>query len=218
MKRMNWMLCTSCVMLCLVLLLAQNAQAQQGGNLKAAAAQYLATREPQLQQTADSHKRRHLLLYLAPAALSADEAEKAAGYARELMALGEELKSQPGFGPSNYGQATHVGNLVLGRIALAGGDIGKAKEYLLAAGRVPGSPTLKSFGPDMRLAKELIEKGAREVAIEYFDLCAKFWENQGGKLEQWKEVVRQGDMPNFGPNLGYVFDSWRFARDISSTP
>lgn len=211
------MFCTSGVLLCLVLPLLQNAQAQQGGDLKAAAAQYLATYEPQLQQIKDSYKRRHLLLYLAPAALSADEAAKAAGYARELMALGEELKSQPGFGPSNYGQATHVGNLVLGRIALAEGDPGKAKEYLLAAGRVPGSSTLKSFGPDMRLAKELIEVGAREAAIEYFDLCAKFWEHQGGKLDQWKEIVRQGGVPNFGANLGYVFDSWQFARNTSST-
>ena len=218
MGRVNRMLCAPCAALCLALALAQVAQARQGSDLKEAAVQYLAAHETQLRQTTDPYVRRRLLVYLAPAALSAGEAEKAAGYARELMALGDKLKSQPGFGPSNYGQSTHVGNLVLGRIALDAGDVVKAKEHLLAAGRVPGSPTLKSFGPDMRLAKELIEKGERDAAVEYFDLCAKFWENQRGILDQWKQVVRQGGVPNFGPNLRYVFDSWRSARDTATTP
>lgn len=218
MKRMGQMLFTLCAVLCFALTYAPNTQAQQGGDLKSDATEYLAAQEPQLQQTTKPQTRMFLLIYLAPAALAAGETDRAGVYARELMALGEQLKSQPGFGPSNYGQSAHVGNLVLGRIALEAGDVAGAKEHLLAAGRVPGSPTLKSFGPDMSLAKELIEKGERETVIEYLDLCAKFWEMENGKLEQWKNVVKQGGMPDFGPNIVYIFDAWRFAHWNSSTP
>jgi hypothetical protein len=109
------------------------------------------------------------------------------------------------------GSATHVGNLVLGRLALQGGDVGKAREHLLAAGRVSGSPVLKSFGPNMLLAKELVERGERETVVEYFHLCGKFWEHEGGKLGRWEAVVKQGGTPDFGPNLSYALMSWRFA-------
>ncbi len=201
-----------CVALCLTLVLAQAAAARQGGDLREEAARYLAGHEPQLQQTTDPASRLFRLLYMAPAALSAGEAGKAATYAQELMALGEQLKSRPGNGPGMYGDATHVGNMVLGRLALLAGDTAGAKEHLLAAGRVPGSPVLKSFGPNMLLAKELIERGERDAVLEYLDLCAKFWTDEGGRLGQWKEVLRQGGTPNFGPNLGGALTSWRRAR------
>lgn len=212
MKKMSQALALTCAVLCLALVLAEDVRAMQGDDLKAAAARYLAAHEPELQQTTDPRQRRFLLLYMAPAALSAGEAGKAAAYAQELMALGEQLKSTPGFGPSIYGDATHVGNLVLGHLALAGGDVGKAREHLLAAGRVPGSSVLKSFGPNMLLAKELIGKGEREAVIEYLDLCAKFWAGEGGRLGRWKEIVRQGGTPDFGMNLGTALTNWRRAR------
>jgi hypothetical protein len=202
----------ACMALCFALTLAQETRAQQEGDFKAQALQFLASHEPQLRQESDPAERLQLLRNLAPAALSAGDAAKANAYAQELMTVGTQLMSQPGFGPSLYGDATHIGNMVLGRLALMSGDVGKAKEHLLAAGRVPGSPVLKSFGPNMLLARELIEKGERATVVEYLDLCAKFWEHQDGKLEGWKTAVQDGSMPNFGPNLGYLLTSWRFTK------
>jgi hypothetical protein len=211
--RLRRILFAPCAALCFTLALAQCAQALQGGDFKAEAAQFLASHEPQLRQAdIKPSQRLHLLLNLTPAAMYAGDAGKAAAYAQELMALGEKLKTSPGFGPGLYGDATHVGNLVLGRLALLGGDVAQAKEHLLAAGRVPGSPTLISFGPNMLLASELIEKGERDAAVEYLDLCAKFWERQGGKVEGWKAVIRDGGMPNFGASLGRALLAWRFAK------
>ena len=215
MNSLRRILFAQCAALCFTLALAQCAQAQQERDYKAEAVQFLASHEPQLQQlqlTDPPSKRLHLLLNLTPAALYAGDAGKAAAYAQELMALGVKLKTSPGFGPGLYGDATHVGNLVLGRLALLGGDVAKAKEHLLAAGRVPGSPTLMSFGPNMLLASELIEKGERDAAVEYLDLCAKFWVMQDGKIEGWKAVIREGGMPNFGASLGYKLLTWRFAE------
>ncbi|MEO8436679.1 MAG: hypothetical protein ABI596_17405 [Pyrinomonadaceae bacterium] len=198
------------VAVCVAVTVAPNSWAQQRVDPKAA--EYLADKEPTLRQTNEPWKRLHMLIYLAPAALAANEAGKAQAYAEELLLLGTATRSQPGFGESNYGQATHVGSVVLGYLAVMNGEMKKAREYLLAAGGVPGSASLNSFGPDMRLAKELIEKGERDTALAYFDLCAKFWANDRGQIQQWRTIVTQGGMPEFGPNLGHVFEIWRFAK------
>ena len=198
MKRTGLMSYAPCLAFCLSLALAQGARAQLGHDPDGAAARYVATREPLMRQTDEPSSRLYKLQHLTAAALTAGDKAKAAALARELMASGEQLKSQPGFGPGMYSDATHVGNLVLGHLALSEGDVGSAKEHLLAAGRVPGSPVLKSFGPHFLLAKQLVEKGERETVIEYFDLCAKFWDREDGRLAKWKEAVRRGEMPDFG--------------------
>src|SRR5690606_1423435 len=69
----------------------------------------------------------------------------------------------------NYGNAVHKINIVSGRIALHEGKIEEAKTFLLSAGKTKGSPQLNSFGPNMTLAKELLENGEREVVIQYLD-------------------------------------------------
>jgi hypothetical protein len=72
---------------------------------------------------------------------------------------------------------------------------------LLAAGNSPGSPQLNSFGPNMSLAKDLLENGDRETVLQYFEFCRKFWSMGQDKLNQWAENVKAGRMPDFGANL-----------------
>jgi tetratricopeptide (TPR) repeat protein len=124
--------------------------------------------------------------------------EDARKYAKELMTLLPEFK-----GNWNYGNAVQDANLVLGRIAVTEGRIDDAKRYLIEAGRSPGSPQMNSFGPNMSLAKDLLEKGERDVVLEYFELCRKFWEMHGGQLDEWSRDVKTGKIPNFGANLLY---------------
>lgn len=97
--------------------------------------------------------------------------------------------------------ALHQVNVVLGRVALAEADVARAREHLLAAGRVEGSPGLGSFGPNMALAKELLERGERDAVLEYFGLCRRFWDRK--RLGVWAGVVRAGRIPDFGSNLDY---------------
>jgi len=103
----------------------------------------------------------------------------------------------------NRGNRIHHGNLILGRIALVEGNVDEAKSRLLLAGRTEGSPQLNSFGPNMQLAKELLERGEKEVVLEYFDLCKNFWVSPRRNLEQWIEDVKSNRIPNFGGNLSY---------------
>lgn len=133
---------------------------------------------------------------LAKTAFAAGEDQKAEKYAKRLLSLKDETENT-----WNSGNAAHHGNLILGRLAFRSGDMDKAKEYLLKAGATKGSPQLNSFGPNMALAKELLENGERDAVLEYFTLCGKFWDRD--ELKKWREQVEQGTTPQFGANLVY---------------
>ena len=107
--------------------------------------------------------------------------------------------------PNNwdYGNAIHQGNLVLGRIAVSEGRLADAAKYLLAAGETPGSPQLNSFGPNMTLARDLLERGDAASVLKYFELCGKFWKMGGEFLAAWTAQVLSGGVPQFGANLQY---------------
>ena len=132
---------------------------------------------------------------LAKAALKADAVDKASSYAHEL--LGSDTTDP------NYGQALHDGNMVLGVIALRQGNVPEAKGYLLESAKSKGSATLNSFGPNMLLAKALLEKGERDVVLEYFESCRSFWTMGAKQLDAWTATVRGGGIPAFGANLEY---------------
>ena len=104
-------------------------------------------------------------------------------------------------GDWSFGGAVHHANLVLGRVALASGDLTAAGEHLIRAGETPGGPGLNSFGPNMMLAKELLAHGQREVVLEYFKKCKRFWNRE--ELGTWAATVREGGIPDFGANLVY---------------
>jgi hypothetical protein len=138
---------------------------------------------------------------LGPAAkesFNAGKIEEARGYATNLMALIPRYKRD-----WNYGNAIQDANLVLGRIAVKEGRINDTKQFLLRAGASPGSPQMNSFGPNMSLAKDLIEKGERDAVLTYFGQCRIFWKLDAGKLNQWSQEVKAGKVPDFGPNLVY---------------
>lgn len=78
---------------------------------------------------------------------------------------------------------------------MAEGDVGRAKEHLLAAGGDSGSRVLGSFGPNMMLAEELIERGEREAVLEYLELCSRFWDLD--RIGAWADLVRAGRTPDF---------------------
>jgi predicted Zn-dependent protease len=131
------------------------------------------------------------LQYLAKAAVAAGQPKKATKYAQEM------LDNNPK--DWNYGNNIHHANIILGEIAFEQGDIDAAKQYLIKAGKTPGSPQLNSFGPSMKLAKQLLQQGERDTVLEYFKLCGKFWKFRGKKkLNAWIVAVKAGKEPDWG--------------------
>jgi hypothetical protein len=88
-------------------------------------------------------------------------------------------------------------------VALARGDIVTAEAELIASARIPGSPQLASFGPNMQLALELLQAGRKDAVLEYFRLCDKFWEMGQSQLRTWSIDIENGRLPAFGGNLLY---------------
>ena len=119
-------------------------------------------------------------------------------YAQDLLLLLPKYK-----GTGKGGDAIQDANLVLGQSAVREGHIEAAKNYLIAAGKSSGSPVMDSFGPNLTLAKDLLEKGERDTVLEYFMLCRIFWKMDYGKLDKWMHEVMDGKTPNFGANLLY---------------
>ncbi len=62
---------------------------------------------------------------------------------------------------------------------------------------------MDSFGPNMTLAQDLLEKGERDTVLEYFMRCRRFWKMDHGKLDEWMQEVMGGGKPDFGANLLY---------------
>ena len=152
------------------------------------------------QKTADPAEGFYRLTKAAPHAFNNGDHEQAKAIAMQL------LQEAPRWEKNwNYGNALHVANLVLGRVALAAGDIDEAGKFLLEAGRTPGSPQLNSFGPDMLFASEMLKKDQVDIVVRYFDLCEKFWTKRSEQLAGWKEQVKRGETPDFGPNVRYHF-------------
>lgn len=102
---------------------------------------------------------------------------------------------------STYGDAIHYGNIILGIVALTRNDISAASNYLILAASTPGSPELNKFGPCMMLAEALLQRGRRDIVLEYLKRCSRFWTNDEGHLNTWIQEVSGGGIPDFGKRL-----------------
>ena len=138
--------------------------------------------------------RSYMLEEAAEAAFCSQEPAKAKRYGKELLNSAMEQRTD-----WSFGNAVHHGNLILGRIALREGDVEAAEQYLVRAGKTVGSRRLNSYGPEMRLAWDLLKAGRSAAVLEYLELCKSFWKDS--KLDTWIEDVKEGQMPNFASNL-----------------
>ncbi|MCG8314503.1 MAG: hypothetical protein MI976_14945 [Pseudomonadales bacterium] len=146
----------------------------------------------------DEYKR---WIALADAAFwSVDEGllERAKEYANKSLELSANYSSD-----WNYSNALHKSYLTLGRVALRNEDLESAGKYLIKASEVSGSPQLDSFGPNMVLANELLEKGQSDVVLQYLSNCELFWEMGSVRLRNWSSKIEGGESPSFGANLLY---------------
>lgn len=101
----------------------------------------------------------------------------------------------------NSGNALFAGHTVLGLLALRRNDVEQAIDELRASAENKGSPQLGSFGPTMRLAKELAALGRTEEVVAFLHKCLDFWKMGSARVEVWEKKLRRGVVPNFLMNL-----------------
>ncbi len=124
---------------------------------------------------------------LAEAALMAGEHATASKYAESMLNL-------PGVG-WNSGNNIHYGNIILGHLAMEQNKVEEASSRLLLAGKTKGSPQLDSFGPNMTLAKALLDAGEKDSVLAYLEECRRFWKMDRGRLDTWSQAIKSGGNP-----------------------
>ena len=138
----------------------------------------------------------HLAPYACRGLADLGRFDEARGLAQEMLnaEVGELRKV-------NVGTVHHFAHIVLGRIAVAAGDLEEAQRQLGLAGGVPSSPHLRSYGPDMRLADELLRAGRKDAVLRYLEQCEVLWGQMGLALSAWTDEVRAGRIPNWHQNF-----------------
>jgi hypothetical protein len=117
----------------------------------------------------------------------------------------------------NYGNVIYEANSLLGRVAVREGAFAEARRCLRAAGRTPGSPQLGSFGPNLALARELLEQGGpedRETVLAFLEDLKNLWPDPATikeanrrqvaadhrqELEAWRGEIGGGKIPDSRP-------------------
>lgn len=141
--------------------------------------------------------RYQLMIDAANAASFADVFDTATAFAELLLADAPKFE-----GSWIHGNGLHHAHIVLGRVALARGDVQLAKEQLLASAEGPTSPQLGSFDPDQQLALALLSRGERDAVLAYAEACKhKF----GASLSLLGALFRPADGER--PRLEVVRDS-----------
>ncbi len=138
----------------------------------------------------DEYSRWAWLDNAAELAYEIEDYEKAKAYSKESLSLASNHKND-----WNYGNSIHNSNMVLGRLSLKDGDTEKAKEYLLESAKSKGSPQLDTFGPDLKLANELLITGERDAVLSYLHSISQFWEMDDGCVSQWITLIENNETP-----------------------
>ena len=89
-------------------------------------------------------------------------------------------------------------NTLLGRVALRSDDLASAERYLLDSARVQTPRYGFVFSPPMVLAKELLERGKRDVVLQYLENCLAIWPGGERTLQIWIDDIKANRTPNFG--------------------
>jgi hypothetical protein len=110
--------------------------------------------------------------------------------ATQLLETADLFKSDPA-----YGQAVHVGHIVLGQIAASAGNLEKADDELAAAGKAPASKVIATEGPDLSLAQDLLSRGEKTAVRDYLDSCLHLWPAGGSRLRGWIAEIDDGKTP-----------------------
>jgi len=102
-----------------------------------------------------------------------------------------------------YPEAVHISHTLRGLVALRTNDIELAKQELMKSALVPRSPMLSILGPNMQLAKELLERGERDAVLTFLRWCRRFWylPTRLYFSRGWKRQIERGEIPDFKGHL-----------------
>ncbi len=145
-----------------------------------------------LKRAESDEERFYQLGCTAKAAFEVSKIELAKKYAKEFSRLVPMFEEN-----WYYGEAMHTLNIILGRIALKEGMVEEAKSYLMASAKTHGSEDLESFGPDLSLAIDFLDKEEYDIVVRYINKCKPFWGTKKHRLRSWLKLLKEGKKPDY---------------------
>jgi len=89
--------------------------------------------------------------------------------------------------PNEY----NLGQTLLGRLAIARGDVGEGKQRLLASLKPPEKFKNPVFEPNMTLAQDVYDAGDKDAVLEFLEASRTVWKNDRGRLDRMISFVKQ---------------------------
>jgi hypothetical protein len=135
---------------------------------------------------------------LSVSALEAGALKRARRFASESLEL-KDIEARLGmYGGHPPDSDVHAAHIILGLVDLREGNVDGAEEHLRAASRVRTvEPWEATFGPDFRLARELLRAGRREAVLEYLSRYRQLWKSRRGRtqLDDWTAAIGREEDP-----------------------
>lgn len=135
---------------------------------------------------------------LAFSALEAGALERARRFASESLEL-KDIEARLGmYGGHPPDSGVHAAHIILGLVDMREGNVDGAEEHLRAASGVRTvEPWEATFGPDFRLARDLLRAGRREAVLEYLSRYRQLWKSRRGRtqLDDWIAAIGREEAP-----------------------
>jgi hypothetical protein len=85
----------------------------------------------------------------------------------------------------------NLGETLLGRLAIARGDVSEAKERLLTSLKPPEKFKNPVFDPNMTLAQDVYDAGERDTVLEFLEASRAIWKSDRGRIDRMISFVKK---------------------------
>jgi hypothetical protein len=97
------------------------------------------------------------------------------------------------------------GRIILGKVALARGDVDSAERHLLdAAATWPVDSVKKTYGPDFELAARLLREDRAAGVLSYLRASRRFTVFLEEQIDHWIREVEEGRTPDFRDHMKVI--------------
>jgi tetratricopeptide (TPR) repeat protein len=160
-------------------------------------------------QLSEQHRELYMLWRLrsiAQAALAAGQTDYAERCALEMLRI-PDVRSEvmPHHDAEHDMGEVYDARIILGKVALARGDVDSAERYLLdAAATWPADSVKKTYGPDFELAAGLLREDRAAAVLSYLRASRRFTVFLDEQIDHWIREIEEGRTPDFR--------DWRYVK------
>jgi transposase-like protein len=156
-----------------------------------------------LERRSLSHKERELymlwrLTWIAQSALAAEQTDYAERSALQILRIPDVCSEvMPHHDAAHDWPKVYTALIILGKVALARGDVDAAERHLLDAAATWPGDSKKTYGPDFQLAAALLREDRAAAVLSYLRASRRFTVLIEEQIDHWIRQIEDGRTPDF---------------------